>query len=147
MDAYERVRVEFHPVASCASVDALVPREWEALARAFGTLEADGVAIHTGGISFWMWPAKLRDRLAQLAKDVEGQILCEMVRNGLRDEDWVVVASADLKRLLPLTPETRVEGMKWNVSARLIRDASTAKRTVLGADSDHKPTLSEQHGR
>ncbi len=160
----ERVSVRFQPVAQSAQGSALTPREWEALARTLGTLEAEGIEFRTNGLPFVRGTSEhdkspafsIAHRTEMFARIIAGQVEAALANGGLYHPEWFILVSLDLKTLLPLTNEEKfAKDVMWLIWVRLIpaesraaakaRTAPPEHRVRLAVVDEHKPTLSEQH--
>lgn len=154
-------KLHFHPLAQVAPAASLTTREWEALARVFGELEAEKhTRLYAQSGSFEDTPKATRiadahSAIAEVAERIEAKVRDSLIRAGLATEDLFILVAPRIDHAAAAylaeswTVDTTWPDLTWEVTVRLFGSKSAAKRSAEALrveDAPVAPTLSEQHG-
>lgn len=160
-------RLHFGPLAHVAPANAITQREWEALARVLGELEASSKVAHAHVSAGTSRDDQTSSRLSDVHRSLnevearlEGTVRDALTRGGLVPYEWFIqlhprVTHEMLSKLYGgftyEDDENRARvgwpEVDWDVQLRLYPPVSSAKMNAGNRnEAPIAPTLSEQHG-
>ena len=140
-----KIFLRFCTLSHAARTDALTMREWDALARTFGEMEAEGAPPISLAKPEMITSDDVRAALKVFSGYIRKCVINRLGEAGLDPSEWIVtVLPEPISWLQVAARRWSWEILRWHVDVQLLPERSAAKSAVT--DKDHAPTLSEQHG-